>query len=245
MTAARQWPLLEACLGPSDRGRLIEVIEGPAGVAAFDGDGTLWDGDVGEELLARLAASGKLLPPAGRDAFDEYASRFRRDPAEAFAYAGRAMAGLPEDLVASEAERLLAERVAGGIFPPMRELVSRLQARGWSLYIVSASNRWSVAPAARLLGIDPDHVIALEVMVERGLLTTEVRHPIPTLAGKPSLLRDRAGRDADLAFGNSTLDLPLLEASRFSVAVGPRSRSTALLDEAQRRGWVTLRTELA
>lgn len=120
-----------------------------------------------------------------------------------------------------------------------------MRANGWIVYIVSASNRWSVAPGARALGIDADHVIAVDVAVERGLLTDRVSDPIPTLAGKPGLLRQRAGRDGDLAFGNSRLDLPLLEASRFPVAVGPRSRSTPLLDEAKRRGWPRLRTELA
>ena len=245
MTAPRQWPALEAYLGPLDRARLIEVIEGPPGLAAFDADGTLWDGDVGEELLARLADEGKLLSPAGPGAFAEYTSRFQLDPADAFSYAGSAMAGLREDFVAAEAERLFAERAGGELFPPMAELVAGLQARGWTVYIVSASNRWSVAPGARLLGIGLDRVIAVEVVVERGVLTREVIHPIPTLAGKPSLLRARAGRDADLAFGNSTLDLPLLQAARFPVAVGPRSRTTPLLDEAQRRGWAGLRTELA
>jgi phosphoserine phosphatase len=224
---------------------LLEVVEGPAGVAAFDGDGTLWDGDVGEELLARLADDQKLIPPAGAGSFAEYSSRFQLDPADAFAYAGRAMAGLREDFVTSEAERLFAERAGGGVFPPMRELVAELQRRSWSLYIVSASNRWSVAPAARLLGIDLDHVIALDVVVKDGRLSTEVLQPVPTLTGKPKLLRERAGRYADLAFGNSRLDLPLLESSRVPVAVGPSSRTTPLLDEAERRRWISLRTELA
>jgi HAD superfamily phosphoserine phosphatase-like hydrolase len=245
MTARRQWPTLEACLRPSDRQRLLEVIEGPAGIAAFDADGTLWDGDVGEELLARLADAGKLVAPFGPGAFAQYTARFQLDPADAFAYAGRAMAGLREDYVASEAEALFAERAGGKFFPPMRELAAELKTCGWDIYIVSASNRWSVAPGARILGIDADHVIAVDVVVERGVLTDQVSQPIPTLAGKPRLLRERAGRDADLAFGNSRLDLPLLESSRFPVAVGPRSRSTPLLDEAQRRGWPRLRTELA
>jgi phosphoserine phosphatase len=244
MTARRQWPALEPWLDPSDRGRLLEVIDGPPGIAAFDADGTLWDGDVGEELLARLEREGKLIAPAGPGAFAEYSRRFKRDAADAFSYAGRVLAGLREDFVAAEAERLFAERAGGWVFPPMRELVAGLHDRGWSVYIVSASIRWSVAPGARLLEIEPDRVIALDVVVERGLLTTELCQPIPTLTGKPSLLRERAGRDADLAFGNSRLDLPLLEASRFPVAVGPHSSTSPLLDEALRRGWPRLRTEL-
>jgi HAD superfamily phosphoserine phosphatase-like hydrolase len=245
MTDRLQWPALEAYLEPSDRGRLLEVLEGAPGIAAFDADGTLWDGDVGEELLAKLAREDRLLPPAGPSAFEDYCARFRRDPADAFAYAGLALAGLREDFVATEAERLFAERPDGWIFPPMRELVAGLLAGGWRVYIVSASIRWSVEPGARLLGLDSDHVVAVEVVVKHGRLTSEVRQPVPTLAGKPDLLRQRAGRGPDLAFGNSLLDLPLLEASNFPVAVGPRSRATALLDEARRRGWAVLRTELS
>ena len=51
MTTPRNLPALEGCLEPSDLARLVEVLTGPPGIAAFDADGTLWDGDVGEELV--------------------------------------------------------------------------------------------------------------------------------------------------------------------------------------------------
>src|SRR5690349_6659922 len=46
----------------------------PGGVLAFDGDGTLWSGDVGEDLFAALLATGKIEPLAHEALVREAAS---------------------------------------------------------------------------------------------------------------------------------------------------------------------------
>ncbi|MHB8418350.1 MAG: HAD family hydrolase [Myxococcales bacterium] len=243
MTSRRSWPSLELCLDPEHRGEVLAALEGPPGLAAFDADGTLWDGDVGEALLEELGSSGQLVAPHPPDPFAEYARRLERDPAEGFAYAAAVMAGLAAEVVAAGAERIFRERFRGRIFEPMRELVLGLRELGWEIFLVSASNRWSVAPGARELGVAPDRIIAVDVELASGRLTDRVARPVPTLHGKPELLRRRVGRGPDLAFGNSRLDLPLLESARLPVAVGPRAGGSALLEEARTRGWASIRVE--
>jgi phosphoserine phosphatase len=222
---------------------LLQRLDGPPGLAAFDADGTLWDGDIGEDVLLDLIAGNALidLPP---DAWSEYVARERRDPADAFAYAGRLMAGLSEALLLDVSRRIYAERFAGRVFPEIRWLLTYLTERSWEIYVVSASNRWSIQVAAVALGLSPDRVCALDLDVEGGRLTDRVRLPVPTLDGKPQLLRARAGRDPDLAFGNSVLDLPLMLSAKIPVAVGvlravgrPQNQ---FLAQAARRGFARL-----
>ncbi len=241
MTARRSWPALEPCLDAGHRAAVLARLDGPPGVAAFDADGTLWDADAGEALLAELGDRNELLAPHPPNAFAEYARRLELDPADGFAYATAVLAGLTEAFVVAEAERIFRERVRPRIFPPMRELVAGLQARGWVVFLVSASNRWSIAPGARELGVPIDHVIAVDVAVENGRLTDRVAQPVPTLAGKAELFRGRTGRAPDLACGNSRLDIPLLESARLPVAVGPRAQGTPLLADAALHGWAILR----
>ena len=53
---------------------------------AFDADGTLWRGDVGEDLLRFLAAQGKLPRYRNRrGVYEEYERRVAKDPADAYA----------------------------------------------------------------------------------------------------------------------------------------------------------------
>ncbi len=235
---------LAAALTGEGAARFWEKLNGPPGLAAFDADGTLWDGDIGEELLQELIRR-RLLVDGPLDPWQEYQRRLRRDPSDAFSFAVRLMNGLSEVVVRETSQHVFAERFVAGVFPPVRFCLDRLIARGWDVYVVSASNRWSVEVAAAHLGLSPDRVIALGVEVEAGLLTDRVLEPIPVLAGKVILLRQLAGRDADIAFGNSVLDLPLLLAAAIPVAVGFPYPGNRFLAQARKRGFAVLELPLA
>jgi phosphoserine phosphatase len=230
---------LAAALAGEGAAAFWERINGPPGLAAFDADGTLWEGDIGEDVLQALIR-GRLLVDPHDDAWEEYARRVRRDPADGFAFAGRLMRGLDEATVREVSERVFAERFANAVFPVVRFCLEHLAARGWDVYVVSASNRWSVEIGAAKLGIAPERVIGLSVAVEGGRLTDRLVGPVPTLEGKPVLLRQIAGRDADVAFGNSVLDLPLLLTSATPVAVGSPYPGNRFLAQARKRGFAVL-----
>jgi phosphoserine phosphatase len=225
------------------REAFLSRLSGPPGLAAFDADGTLWDGDLGEAVLRELVARGQLID-APSDPWAEYLGRFEQSPGAAFAYAGRLMAGLSEELVREVSARVYDADFRRCVFPEARWLLRTLVDRGWEVYIVSASIRWSIEVAARDFGLTPQRVVALDLETEAGLITDRVLEPIPTLEGKPALLRARAGRPPDLAFGNSMLDLPLLLSAAIPIGVGllagPDARPNAFLVEAARRGWARL-----
>jgi phosphoserine phosphatase len=231
---------LAAALAGEGAAGFRERVNGPPGVAAFDADGTLWEGDIGEAVLQELIREGSLLDPPARP-WEEYERRVRRDPADGFAFAGRVMRGLSVTQVLEVSKRVFVECFASAIFPAVQGWLQHLTARGWEVYVVSASNRWSVEIGAASLGVPSERVIGLSVVVEDGRLTDRVVEPVPTLEGKPTLLRKAAGRDADVAFGNSVLDLPLLLASATPVAVGSPYPGNRFLAQARKRGFAILK----
>lgn len=119
----------------------VEVLLTP-GVTVFDADGTLWQGDVGDELVRDL----------GR--FEEYERLVRRDPIAGYTWAAELLEGLDERALLERCERLFARQ---RIFDFVRPVLSRLG----DVYIVSASPRVAVLPGAKALGIPDDRVIAV------------------------------------------------------------------------------------
>jgi len=233
-------PLAGALCGDGARGFLAR-LRGEPGLVAFDADGTLWEGDIGEEVFRALISEDRLVDPPP-DPWAQYTRLVKRAPAEGFAFTGRVMRGLSEADLREVSNRVFRRAIERRVFPEMRWLVRELRGRGWEIYVVSASNRWSVETAVESLDLPPARVIALDVGVAAGKLTGEVREPIPALAGKPALLQAVAGRAPDLAFGNSVLDLPLLLSAALPIAVGsvsdaPRNR---FLVQAARREWARL-----
>jgi phosphoserine phosphatase len=81
--------------------------------------------------------------------------------------------------------------------------------------------------------IPEDHILAAEVRVKDGLITSEILD-VPTDAGKAVALK-RVGLTApDAVFGNSIHDLAMLEMARHPYPVNP---SPALLEAAAKNGW--------
>lgn len=121
---------------PADVEAWLRQSNGPI---AFDADGTLWHGDVGDELVRELGH------------FEEYEARVREDPIAGYAWAGELVEGRD---VSALCERLFEKQ---RIF----DFVKPALARAREVYVVSASPRVAVLPGARALGIDPERVIAV------------------------------------------------------------------------------------
>ena len=207
------------------------------GAVAFDADGTLWSGDVGEELLLQLANEGRL--PAYSDArgvYAEYERRVTADVADGFAFAAAALAGWREEALQTYCNEHFERSFEPRVFPYVRDVLKRLDAAGVEVWIVSASPVWPVRAGARALGIDPARVIGVECRVRDGVITGEVLRPVPTLQGKPAQLQAR-GVAVAVAAGNSVLDLPMLEAAAAAFVVGPAGRASDIISIAKRRGW--------
>jgi phosphoserine phosphatase len=115
----------------------------------------------------------------------------------------------------------------------MADLVAELRASGVDLWAVSSTNRWVIAEAVRDFGIPEDHILAAEVRVADGLITTDIVD-VPTDAGKAVALKRVGLVQPDAVFGNSIHDLAMLQMARCPFPINP---SPALLDAVAKRGW--------
>ncbi len=225
------------------------------GVLAFDGDGTLWSGDVGEDFFHAMVARDRFEPSATLE-LKRIAAEHRLDTAGDGAALARRLyeeyleQRFPEigicELMAwgcagwglSELGAFAVE-VANKSALPARfhtEAVSVLawaQKAGIEVFLVSASPRAIVLEAAKAVGVDAAHVVAATPLLDGTTLLPTVDRPIPYGPGKVTRLRERIGdRPLYAAFGDNVFDLPMLNEAKVGVAVRPKPRLLERAHEA-------------
>lgn len=215
---------------------LLEEGEGRR-LACFDADGTLWAEDIGEAFLRWLIASDNLPRHRGSPhIWEDYEARVRQDRTAGYAWAAQLMAGLTEDQVLQWSRWLVASWP--NTRPAMAGLLRGLGEAGLEVWIVSASNRWTIRAAAALVGVPQDRVLGIEVETDGGVLTERVVHPPVCMAGKVEAIRKHLGADPVLACGDSLGDLEMLSSARVPLVVGRKDqRKAALLQVAAERSW--------
>jgi phosphoserine phosphatase len=150
-------------------------------------------------------------------------------------------AGLREQELRAAAAQYVGEFVRSRIFPEMASLVAGLRQTGVAIWAVSSTNKWVVAEGVRDFEIPEDRVLAAEVRVVEGIISSEIVD-VPTGEGKvATLLRIGIARP-DAVFGNSIHDLAMLKMARNAFPVNP---SPALLAAAAKNGWGYFRPESA
>jgi phosphoserine phosphatase len=236
-------------IAPPEAIAAIEALAhaSPGGAIAFDGDGTLWAGDIGDDYFTAVLERGVL--DDAREALVREAERegidARGTPREiAHRIHSAYLAGtFPEERVCEIMTWVSAGRERAELDAFCARVLERVGLRerfhrealivlehacrvGWAAYLVSASPRAIVGQAARLLGIAPEHTVAVgEVWSEGGVLTCDVERPIPYGPGKVSRLRERiGGRPLYAAFGDNAFDVPLLREASVRLAVRPKAR---------------------
>ncbi len=136
----------------------------------------------------------------------------------------------------SESAAPLAERTLGGYSRPRGvryiaetlEVFRALQEAGFSLWVVSGSNRWSVESVFRRLGLPVDRVIGIELEPRDGILTATAVEPVPIHRKKVDALRAREAAAPVLVASDSRLDLPLLEySSDIRLFINSRRKTSA------------------
>jgi phosphoserine phosphatase len=241
------------------RAVLDEVTASIAGrpdgaVAAFDGDGTLWSGDVGEDFFHAFVTEGDFRPPAvaalaatarahgladdgdGRTLAQRVFTAYEQGafPEQticeviAWAPAGRTWA----EYRAFFEERYPRAAMQARLHEETAALVEGIRALGVEAFLVSASPKPVVESAARAIGIAADHVVAAEPIVGAdGTVLAAVDAPIPYGAGKVRRLRERIGaRELVVACGDNAFDEELLREARIGCAVRPKPRLVAIAD---------------
>ena len=193
------------------------------GVAAFDFDGTLVEGDSLPRFLGQVLGSGAfglLLAASGPSMLAAY-RRAGRDGAKA-ALLARAVAGLDAGVLASHGESFSAA-LERRLRPEMVRKLSWHGDRGHRLILVSASLAVYLEPLGRRLGFDQVIATDLEVNPD-GILTGRI-------AGVNVRARQKAIRLTEVlgpgpvelwAYGNSRGDREMLAMADHPVIVGRR-----------------------
>jgi phosphoserine phosphatase len=204
-------------------------------VAVFDCDGTLWSGDSGYGFMVWSLEQG-LVSRSTSDWIDNRHRAYRAGTVSELQICGEMVqiyAGLREHELRAAAASYVEEFVRGRVFAEVADLVAALRAAGTELWAVSSTNKWVVAEGVRPFGIPEERVLAAEVKVADGLITSEIVD-VPTDDGKATALRRAGLTRPDAVFGNSIHDLAMLEIAGKAFPVNP---SPALLEAAVRKGW--------
>jgi phosphoserine phosphatase len=221
------------------RGVLSHIVRtGRKGPATFDGDGTLWSGDVGQGFFKWMLTNRHY--PAQRIPMLERAWRSYRagkyDGEKFYELMVTAMAGMKETKVKELAREYFDQHHRSRVYRPMVKLVESLKGIDVSPWVVSGSPYWVVAAGARHLNIPEDRVIGLSVRVDKGgYLTDEVVRPVPWKIGKAKRIMQQVGAAPVLAAGNSYGDIQMLRiASEFPLVINPGPQ---VLRQAKTYGW--------
>ncbi|MFM9270524.1 HAD family hydrolase [Halomonas elongata] len=209
-------------------------------LAIFDLDNTLLSIDSDHAWGEFLLEQGAVDPVAYKQANDRFMADYEAGTLDMHAFLEVALKPLadntPEQLAAWH-QQFMASKIEPSILPRGEELVARHRARGDTLLIITATNRFITGPIAKRLGIDD--LIAVEPEMIDGRYTGRV-------SGIPSYREGKVERlDAWLADREETLDdawfysdshndLPLLEKVDHPVAVDP---DATLRETAEARGW--------
>ena len=204
-------------------------------IAVFDCDGTLWSGDSGHGFMVWSIDQGLV----SRSASDWMDTRYRAylagtvDEARICGEMVQIYAGLRQEELRAAAARYFSEHVSPHIFSELAALVDMLRKSGVELWAVSSTNKWVVSEGVRGFGIPEERVLAAEVRVVDGLITSELVD-VPTGPAKAAALRRVGLPRPDAVFGNSLHDLAMLGIAAHAFPVNP---SPALLEECAKRGW--------
>lgn len=228
-------------------GTTAEIASGPSGpaVAAFiDLDGTLVAGYTARYLTEERMRAGEYTPVdalrtlgvmvggggLNPDTFEELLDQ------GAHAWAGRAVEDLDE-----MALRLFKKKIAGRIYPEMREIVQAHQDAGHTVVLTSSATSFQVRPVADALGIE--QVLCNEFEQEDGILTGAMVKPVIWGDSKAyAAQRFAAEHDLDLdrsyfyADGDEDVALMYLVGNPRPVNAGEKMAKVA-----KKRGWPVTR----
>jgi phosphoserine phosphatase len=221
---------------------------------AFDGDGTLWSGDIGEDFFHAIVERGDFRPPA-LERMREEATAFSiapDDDGQTIArriYAAYKEERFPEERVCElmawgtagwsrrELEKFVAdlvqrERLRARLHPEVVAVVEWARGAGLEVFLVSASPRAVIEESAKLVGVAPEHVVAATPMWNGDVMLADVHRPIPYGPGKvDGLRRVLDGQALVAAFGDNAFDVPMLQQARVPIAVRPKERLRARASE--------------
>lgn len=231
----------------------IEALarEHPGGVVATDGDGTLWSGDVGEDLFHAFLDRGRVEPQAVEALSSIARAHDLSDAGKGSDIARRiygaylegaypeertcelmtwCFAGWTRDEVQAFAGEVVARgNLSGRLHGEVHAVLARAQAAGIERVLVSASPFAVVKEAGARVGFDASRVVAALPRFDGERMLAGVEAPIPYGEGKMHRLRERVGAERRIyaSFGDNGFDVALLSGADVPVAVRPKAKLRA------------------
>lgn len=119
-----------------------------------------------------------------------------------------------------KAELKRTDELSVSPYQEMIEFISFLQEHNWKVFIITASPEEVIQEVSSQFFIPEENVIGMKPVIKDGISTSEILEPYTYGEGKVAALREIIGTNADLSFGDSENDLPLLKsAKRFGVLI--------------------------
>lgn len=198
-------------------------------IAVFDLDNTLLIGDIGDAVFAQLLLDKMPMSFTWR-AYRELIKAKRKR--EAYERVVTAMSGIPVDTLIETTRRVMncglavlkpedAEVPVPLPHPGMQKLLKLLESYGYKIYVISATNQYSVRlvareffnlPESRVFGIKP--VVRKKQDPKKGniiVLGETLEPPVTIGEGKAELYEKNIGSTPPLvAAGDSITDIPML-----------------------------------
>ena len=218
------------------------------GLALFDLDGTLIEGDSDHAFGEFMVAQGWVEASLHRQRNDDFYRQYQAgtlDIDEYIDFTTGAWRSRPLAEQAAASQRFMAEVMAPQLKPAAHALLQAHRDAGDLIAIVTATNEFITRPIADALGVP--HLLAVQLARDAQGRATGRIHGVPSFReGKITRVHQwlaSQGRRLEdfpysVFYSDSTNDLPLLDIVSEPVATNP---SPALAAIAQDRGWRILR----
>lgn len=126
---------------------------------------------------------------------------------------------------------------------PLLELVHNFQKKNWEILIVTASPSWAIQETTPELSLDKSSVLGMNLIQKPNpknpsqmITTPEIIEPYPYGKGKVQAILNKTGKSADISFGDTINDYPMLiSSSQFAVLF---NRNNLELNEACRKAGI-------
>ena len=190
----------------------------PFHYVAFDADGTLWNNDVLYHFLEYQIQKGLLCGKKARNLWKKLITEPNNKSKNL-----KSIANLFEGLTVKEVRKRAQDafdHFPSGIFKEQKELIKWLQSRGIKIYVVSASYKWALEPAVKAIGLPVDSIIAVENVVNNGVIHRKLKGEVSISEGKVQRLLKKTKKKRPLACAGNTLwDRNLIELADIKIAV--------------------------
>ena len=125
------------------------------------------------------------------------------------------------------------------VIPEMRDLVSKLRAAGFDVWVIDDVPQPVLAASTLDYGVDPSRAYGVQNSTDGARMGADVLRPVPTRGGKTEVVQSLLGRPADLVIGRDAADFDVLaygDGLRIALDADPE-----LVKKAGERGWLVQR----